>query len=77
MTSPTEYYLTFKANNCEEYDVFESHRCTEKGCLWTSEEYITTCLPGKEADFVKEYNEKLIEGHVVGYEIEEYIEVER
>ena len=75
MTSPTEYYLTFKANNCAEYDVFESHRCTEKGCLWTSEQYITTCLPGKESEFVEEYNNNLIEGKVVGYEIEEYIEV--
>ena len=78
MSSPTEYYLTFKANCCNEYDVYESHRCTETGCLWTTDEYTgNTCIPGKEADFVKEYNDNLIEGKIVGYEIEEYIEVER
>ena len=43
----------------------------------TNEEYITTCIPGKEAEFVEEYNNNLIEGKVDGYEIEEYIEVER
>ena len=77
MNAPTQYYLTFKANNCNEYDVYESHRCQEKGCLWTTDTPVgETCIPGKEADFVKSYNEKLIEGYVCGYEIEEYIEVE-
>ena len=76
MAAPTEYYLIFKANNCAEYDVYESHRCTEKGCLWTTEQYVgDTCIPGKESEFVQNYNSKLIEGKVVGYEIEEYIEV--
>lgn len=77
MSSPTQYYLTFKANNCGEYDVYESHRCTEKGCFWTDDQYITTCIPGDEAKFVEDYNNNLIEGKVVGYEVEEYIEVER
>ena len=77
MTAPTLYYLIFKANNCGEYDVYESHTCQEKGCFMTNEEYITTCIPGKEAEFVEEYNKNLIEGKVDGYEIEEYIEVER
>ena len=75
--TPTQYYLTFKANNCKEYDVYESHRCQEKGCLWTSETYITTCIPGKESEFVEEYQKNLIEGNVIGYEIDGYIEVER
>ena len=76
MSSPTQYYLTFKANNCGEYDVYESHRCTEKGCLWTSEQYIETCLPGKIEDFVKDYNNNRIRNaKVVGYEVEDYIEV--
>ena len=78
MTSPTQYYLTFKANNCGEYDVYESHRCQEKGCLWTTDQYVgETCIPGKESKFVEEYNKKLVEGKVVGYEVEDYIEVER
>lgn len=75
--APTEYYLTFKANCCNEYDVYESHRCQEKGCLWTSDVYITTCLPGKVDEFVEEYNKNLIEGKVCGYEVEEYCEVVR
>ena len=75
---PTEYYLTFKANCCNEYDVYESHRCQEKGCLWTTDQYVgKTCIPGNESKFVEEYNKNLIEGKVVGYEIEGYIEVER
>ena len=77
MSLPTIFYLTFKANCCGEYDVFEAHKCQEKGCLWTSDEFVNTCLPGKEAEFVEEYNKKLVEGKVVGYEIEEYIEVEQ
>ena len=76
MSSPTEYYLTFKDNGCGDYDVYESHRCPEKGCLWTTEQYVgETCIPGKEAEFVQDYNKNLIEGKVVGYEIETYIEV--
>lgn len=77
MSSPTQYYLTFKDNHLGDYDVYESHRCQEKGCLWTSDQYITTCIPGNEAKFVEEYNNNLIEGKVIGYEIEGYIEVER
>ena len=76
MSLPTQYYLTFKPNNCGEYDVYESHRCQEKGCFWTTEQPVTTCIPGNEAKFVKDYNKNLIEGYVCGYEIEEYIEVE-
>ena len=78
MPSPTEYYLTFKNNGCGDYDVFESHRCTEKGCLWTTDQYVgETCIPGNEAKFVEEYNKKLLNGKVTGYEIVDYIEVER
>ena len=76
MTLPTIFHLTFKANCCNEYDVYESHKCQEKGCLWTSDEYITTCIPGKEAEFVEEYNKNLIEGKVISYEVEDYVEVE-
>ena len=77
-TAPTQYYLTFKANCCGEYDVYESHRCQEKGCLWTSDEYITTCIPGKESVFVEDYHAKVKEtdGIVCGYEVVEYCEVE-
>jgi len=78
MTSPTLYHLIFKANCCNEYDVYEKHRCQEKGCFWTDPEYTgNTCIPGKEAEFVEEYNNNLIEGKVDSYEIDEYIEVER
>lgn len=77
MSSPTQYYLTFKANNCGEYDAYESHRCQEKGCFWTTDQYITTCLPGKIDEFVEEYQRNLIEGVVYGYEVEEYIEVKK
>ena len=78
MIAPTQYYLIFKKNCSDEYDVYESHRCQEKGCLWTTEEYTgNVVLPGNEAKFVEEYNKNLIEGYVCGYEVEEYIEVER
>ena len=73
MSAPTQYYLTFKANCCEEYDVYQSHRGDGKGALWTSDEFITTCLPGKVDEFVEEYNKELLEGEVCGYEVEEYI----
>lgn len=78
-SSPTQYYLTFKnpQNGCETYDVYESHRCQEKGCLWTNDEYVTTCIAGKEAEFVEKYNKNLVEGYVCGYEVEDYIEVRR
>jgi hypothetical protein len=77
-SSPTQYYLIFKNNGHGDYDVYESHSCQEKGCLWTTEEYVgNTCLPGDEAKFVEEYNNNLIEGKVVGYEIDGYIEVVR
>ena len=76
-TAPTQYSLIFKANCCGEYDVYEIHRCQEKGCIWTDENYITTCIPGNEAKFVEDFNKNLIEGYVSDYEVEEYIEVER
>ena len=76
MSSLTHYFLIFKANNCYEYDVYESHTCTEKGCLWTSEQYIETCLPGKVEEYVKDYNDNRTQaGKVVGYEVDGYIEV--
>jgi len=74
---PTQYYLTFKANNCGEYDVYQQHNCPDKSKLWTEEEYITTCIPGKEAEFVEEFDKEIQNGHVAGYEVEEYIKVER
>ena len=77
MSLPTQYSLIFKANNCGEYDVYEIHRCQEKGCVWTNEQYITTCLPGKVDEFVEDFNNNLIEGYVLDYEVEKYIEVER
>ena len=78
MSNPTQYYLTFKNNGCGDYDVFESHKCPEKGCLWSMDNYVgETCIPGNEAKFVEDYNNRLTEGKVVGYEIVDYIEVER
>ena len=72
-----KYYLTFKNNGCGDYDVFESHSCPDGNGLWSLDNYVgETCIPGKEAKFVEEYNNKLTEGKVVGYEIEGYIEVE-
>ena len=78
--APTQYYLIFRnpENGCETYDVYETHRCQEKGCLWTTEEYTgETCSAGSEAKFVEEYNRNLIEGYVCGYEVQGYIEVRR
>ena len=73
----TLYVLFFKANNCGEYDVYESHGCQEKGCFMTNEEFVDTCIPGNEAKFVEEFNNNLTEGKVDSYEIEHYLEVER
>ena len=70
---PTLYYLFFKANKQGEYDVYEAHTCQEKGCLMTSDQYITTCLPGKVEEFVENYDKNLIEGKVDGYEVEDYL----
>lgn len=79
--SPTLYHLIFRNNHCgddPEYDVYEKHTCQEKGCFWTDPEYTgNVVLPGNEAEFVEEYNNNLVEGKVVSYEIPEYIEVER
>ena len=77
MASPTQFYLTFKDNGLGDYDVYEAHRCPGEKNLWTSDEYITTCLPGKVDEFVEEYNQKLLKGKVVGYEVESYIEVKQ
>ena len=78
MSSPTQYYLTFKKNCCNEYDVYESHRCQEKGSLWTTEQYVgETCIPGKVDEFVEDYNNNLIEGYVCGYEVKEYCGVRK
>ena len=76
MSAPTQYTLIFTKNCCNEYDVFEQHRCQEKGCVWTDEQYVGTCIPGNESNYVKEYNANLIEGYVCDYVVEEYIEVE-
>lgn len=78
MSSPTQYHLIFKANNCGEYDIYEQHTCTQKGCLWTSPEYTgRTCLPGNESEFIHEYNEMLKEqdGVVVSYNVVGWMEV--
>ena len=77
MTSPTLYYLICKDNGLGDYDVYESHMCQEEGCFMTNEEYITTCLPGKVDEFVKEFQDNLIEGKVDGYEVDHYIEVDQ
>lgn len=74
MSLPTLYYLIFKRNCCNEYDVFEQHTYQEKGCIMSDETYITTCLPGEIDKFVKNYEENLIEGIVDGIEVE-YIRV--
>lgn len=74
MTAPTLYFLSFEKNCCNEYDVYESHRCQEKGCVLTEERYVTTCLPGKIEEFVENFQDNLVEGIVAGVEVE-YIQV--
>ena len=64
MSAPTLHKLIFKRNSCGDYDVYESHRCQEKGCFWTDEEYLTVCLPDHIDEFVEEYNDNLLEGTV-------------
>ena len=64
MSSPTLYKLIFKRNCCDDYDVYEQHRCQELGCFWTDEKYITVCLQGHIDEFVEEYNNNLLEGTV-------------
>jgi hypothetical protein len=77
MTAPTLYRLIFKRNDINEYDVYEQHRCQEKGCFWTDEEYTgNTCIPGKVEEFIKEYQDNLLEGIIDEVEIK-YIEVEQ
>lgn len=64
MSAPTLYRLLFKRNPHGDYDVYEQHRCQQKGCFWTDEQYITTCLIGKVDEFITEYETNLIEGEV-------------
>ena len=63
MTSPTLYRLIFKNNDLGDYDVYEQHRCQERGCVWTDEEYTgNTCTPGHIDEFINEYQDNLLEG---------------
>ena len=69
--APTLYRLIFKKNIIGEYDVYEQHRCQDKGCFWTDQEYTgNTCLPGHIDTFVNEYENNLIEGIVDEVEVE-------
>lgn len=81
MNAPTLYRLIFKNNHCGEhpdYDVYEQHRCQEKGCFWTDKEYTgNVCLPGKIDEFIEEYQENLLNGIVDEVIIDHYIEVEQ
>lgn len=70
MTLPTLYYLFFKRNPHNEYDVYEAHKCQEKGCIMTADQFVNTCLPGKVQEFVEEYQENLVEGIVENVEVE-------
>ena len=77
MKAPTQYRLIFKNNSCGDYDVYEQHRCQEKGCFWTEETYVgDTCLPGHIDEFVEEHNKELLEGKVDEVIVDHYIEVE-
>ena len=63
MTSPTLYRLIFKRNVINEFDVYEQHRCQERGCVWTDEEYTgNTCTPGHIDEVSNEYQDNLGEG---------------
>ena len=73
---PTLYYHFFMRNNCNEYDVWESHTCQEKGCIMTNKCYISTCLPGKVEKFVEEFQHDLPEGVVDEIHVD-YIGVEK
>lgn len=77
--SSIQYHLIFKANGCGDYDVYEQHRCTEKGCIWTNEEYVgNTCIHGKETEFIEDYEKnRILNGKVVSYEVLGYNEVEK
>ena len=72
-SSPTIYYLLFKKNIINEYDVYESHMCQEPGCFMTNERFVDTCLPGKVDEFVKDFQDNLVEGRVDGFEVEDYL----
>lgn len=64
-TTPTLYRLIFKKNTIGEYDVYEQHRCQEKGCFWTDEQYTGNVIsPGHIDEFVDEYEDNLLEGLV-------------
>ena len=69
--APTLYRLIFKRNVINEFDVYEQHRCQDKGCFWTDPEYTgNTCLHGQIDKFVDEYENNLIEGIVDEVEVE-------
>ena len=74
MAAPILYFLYFKRNCCGEYDVFESHQL-EDGRL-SSDEYVSTCLPGQVEKFVEEFHQNLKDGKVENFEVD-YIEVKR
>lgn len=73
--APTLHYLIFK-NNGNRYDVYEQHTCQEKGCFKTDEAFLTTCSHNQVEEFVKEYNDSLLNGKVDSYEIVDHEEVE-
>lgn len=69
---PTLYKLIFKKNNVGDFDVYEQHRCQDKGCFWTDPEYVgETCVKGHIDEFVNDYENKLIEGIVDEVEVKE------
>ena len=74
MSSTKLYFLFFKRNCCGEYDVFAS-RALEDGRL-SSDEYISTCIPGQVEKFVEEFHKSLKDGKVENFEVD-YIEVKR
>lgn len=69
--SPTLYRLIFKKNRHGDYDVYQQHRCQEKGCFWTDCEYTDTCLVGHVDEFVEEYEADLLNGIVDEVEVVE------
>ena len=70
--APTIYRLIFRKNNCDEFDVYEQHKCQEPGCFWTDEEYTgNTCTPGHIDEFINEYENNLLNGIIDEVEVKE------
>lgn len=70
--SPTLYYLIFELNMHGDYDVFETHRGQEDGCIMTNREVVDTISRDELNQFIDtfadkcaEYGDKLVSCEVV------------